>query len=147
MKTVGASKVTINLPRPCEVHAGYYYYVWMPISLPSIFQMHPFVITSWENNLNGEAVRVSFLVRSRSGFTGKLLHSSISSSQGYLTWIDGPYGSSTNINGYGCVLMYASGIGIAAQLSYVKEFVEGCKQNAILTQHILLVWEIDDEGE
>jgi NAD(P)H-flavin reductase len=42
----------------------------------------------------------------------------------FLTWIDGPYGLSLNLASYNHVLMVATGIGIAAQISYVKELLE-----------------------
>jgi NAD(P)H-flavin reductase len=38
-----------------------------------------------------------------------------------MTFIEGPYGSHTALDQYGTVLLFATGIGIAGQLSYMKE--------------------------
>lgn len=41
----------------------------------------------------------------------------------HLAWISGPHGSSAPVGEYGSVLMIATGIGIAAQLLYLKELI------------------------
>jgi hypothetical protein len=43
--------------------------------------------------------------------------------------------------------MLASGIGIAAQIPYLKEFINGRKERALSVQSVLLVWEIDSISE
>lgn len=146
-KDSGAAVVTLYPGRPFHVHAGQFVYLWMPrVSLTSIFQVHLFAITAWEENLGGKATSLSFLIKARRGFTGKLLRGTTSRSNEYLAWIDGPYGSTFDLRRYRRVLMVATGIGIAAQLSYLQEMICGRKNGFLGIQSVLLQWEIEDLG-
>jgi predicted ferric reductase len=142
-----AVKVVLTVPRPFKVRAGQYVYVWIPgISFWSIFQSHPFAITWWEENESGDAVTLSLLVQSRGGFTDKLLRYTTSNNE-FVAWIDGPYGANTDLGRYGTVLLFATGIGIAAQISCIRELMQGYKECRVITRKIVLAWETDEESE
>lgn len=116
--------------------------------LLSAFQMHPFVITWWDNNESGEMESFTLLVKPRSGFTNKL---KMLPSTRYRAWIDGPYGPDrdlgTPISDYGHIFMVATGIGIGAQIPYIKQLLEGYRRGVVRTQKIVLIWQMDLEGE
>ncbi|KAI9767709.1 MAG: hypothetical protein M1839_004370 [Geoglossum umbratile] len=59
--------------------------------------------------------------------------------------IEGPYGNELNLELYGTVLLFATGIGIAGQLPYVKQLLEGYHNCEVKTQRIALFWEMDSE--
>ena len=115
--------------------------------LMSAFQMHPFVITWWDNNELGEVASFTLLVKPRSGFTNKL--KTLSSTR-HRAWIDGPYGPDrgmrTPISDYGHIFMVATGIGIGAQIPYIKQLLEGYRRGVVRTQKIVLIWQMDLEG-
>ena len=48
---------------------------------------------------------------------------------------------------HGHVFMVATGIGIAAQLPYIKELLKQYRQARIRTQRISLVWQLEHEGD
>ncbi|KAI9784310.1 MAG: hypothetical protein M1839_002371 [Geoglossum umbratile] len=59
--------------------------------------------------------------------------------------IEGPYGNELNLELYGTVLLFATGIGIAGQLPYVKQLLEGYHNCEVKTRRIALFWEMDSE--
>jgi predicted ferric reductase len=132
--------------QPFKVRAGQFFQLRMPgVSVWSLFQNHPFAVAWWDEDENGCATSLFFLVQVRSGFTAKLLQNA-SSNAAHLTWVDGPYGVPLDLRGYGCTLMFASGIGIAAQISYVKEILKQRGQWQSSVRNITLAWEIEDSS-
>jgi predicted ferric reductase len=117
-------------------------YIWLPgVSAFSTFQSHPFSIAWWENNSDGKATSVILLVRKQNGFSKRLIEHQ---SESFLTWIDGPYGVSQKLDHYNRALLVATGIGIAAQLSYIRCMVETNIQRG-KRRDIYVAWEVDRE--
>lgn len=60
----------------------------------------------------------------------------------FMAWINGPYNDSpSNLGSYDQALLFASGIGIAAQVPYIRELLE------LQPKQIFVVWEVNDECE
>jgi predicted ferric reductase len=99
---------------------------------------------SWWYQEGHETVIV-LTIRQQKGFTASLrMHASLSTKKKAL--IDRPYGKELYLNSYRTVLLFASGIGIAGQLLYVKQLLEEyhmCKTNC---RRIILFWEMDIQG-
>ncbi|KAJ6168716.1 hypothetical protein N7497_001559 [Penicillium chrysogenum] len=148
------ARMTLSLPRPWVVRAGQRINLGVPsVGIFYIFQSHPFAISWWESDVNGRAVSISILLRPRSGFT-KRLFDRIEPNRDYGAWIDGPFGPSSvswrlscNVGDYGHTFMIATGIGIAAQLPYIKELLDGHEKAQVRTQRISLVWQLDRIGD
>jgi NAD(P)H-flavin reductase len=149
------ARLTLTLPRPWAVQAG----ERVELSAPSVGlfylpQSHPFAICWWEDNGTGKAVSVSLLFRPRSGFTRKIL-GRLEQEREYTAWFDGPFGpasigscgSSGQMGNYGHVFMVATGIGIAAQLPYIKEILTQYRRARLRTQRISLVWQLEHEED
>ncbi|KAH3511103.1 hypothetical protein KXV55_002475 [Aspergillus fumigatus] len=135
-----ALRLTLSLPRPWRIRAGQRVYVSIPrAGLLYMFHPHPFTIAWWEGDGNGGMSSITLIVRARSGFTKKLLDRIESGCEGW-AWIDGPYGPSRDsifgyspeVGDYGHILMVATGMGIVAQLPYIKELVDGQRQGQML---------------
>ncbi|KAL2808655.1 FAD-binding domain-containing protein [Aspergillus granulosus] len=128
--------VIIPINRPFEPYAGMTVYIWMPgVSPFSIFYTHPFSIVWWETNEQGKATSVSLLIERKDGFTKSLLNHQAGE---FLTWIDGPYGQQTDLTRYNNILMISSGIGIAAQIPYIRELLN------LQPKQIYVVWEVEN---
>ena len=139
-------RVHVRIPRPWKVQAGEYIYVWMPgVSFWSFLQSHPFMISWWDNDVDGKSPHVYLLVKPAAGFTQKLTQHD--GGCVFRTWVDGPYGQIWKLGDYGNVLMFASGVGIAAQVPYIKELVRGYREHKVRTRGILLAWQLDKESE
>ncbi|PIG83976.1 hypothetical protein AARAC_008633 [Aspergillus arachidicola] len=73
----------------------------------------------------------------------------------YTAWFDGlfspasigSYGSCGEMGNYGHVFMVATGIGIAAQLPYIKEILTQYRRARLRTQRISLVWHLEHEED
>jgi NAD(P)H-flavin reductase len=63
-----------------------------------------------------------------------------------VTWIDGPYGQSVDLSSYNQVLMVATSIGIAAQISYIKELLEVKDRGKSHIRSIFVAWEVGKES-
>jgi predicted ferric reductase len=148
------ARITLSLPRPWVVRAGHRINLGIPyVGIFYLFQSHPFTISWWENDIEGRAISISIILRPRSGFTRRLLDR-IEPNRQYRAWIDGPFGPS-GVNGrlggtigdYGHIFLIATGIGIAAQLPYIKELLDGHEKAQVCTQRISLVWQLDMIGD
>ncbi|KKA24863.1 hypothetical protein T310_1131 [Rasamsonia emersonii CBS 393.64] len=121
VKHEGAVELTIQLPRPFKARAGQYVYVRAPGVRPwSFAESHPFTLIWWEDGPDGKAVRISLLAKIESGFTRAL---STTPHKQLRVLLDGPYGECKDISEYDSVTLIATGIGIATQLPYAKEFL------------------------
>lgn len=139
-------RAQIEVPRPWKIRAGDFVYICMPgVSPWSPFQSHPFMISWWDQDAHDRGATIYLLIKPKSGFTQRLLRHLQTS--GLKTWIDGPYGSAKNIGDYGRVMMFASGIGIAAQVPYIKELLKGVGDYKVRTRRILLIWQLDKESK
>lgn len=78
-------------------------------------------------------------------FTSKLLRHA--NTVGLKTWIDGSYGGTTDLGDSGSILMLASGIGIAAQVPYIRELLTNINDCKVRTRSILLIWQLEKESK
>ncbi|KAL3441484.1 hypothetical protein BJX65DRAFT_288446 [Aspergillus insuetus] len=147
--------VRLSLPRPWIVRAGERINLGVPsLGVFYFFQTHPFTVTWWEEDEHGHALSIALMFRSRTGFTRKLRECT-NPDQDYWAWIDGPFGPSLvqecgfaqDVSDYGHILMVTSGIGIAAQLPYIKELLQRRHRAEVRTQRISLVWRLDRAGD
>ncbi|KKY22288.1 putative fad-binding domain-containing protein [Phaeomoniella chlamydospora] len=142
----GAVKLSVTIPTPFRVRAGQYVHLWIPgIDFWSFFQAHPYTIAWWCDDYTGQATRAEFLVRCQRGFSDRFTRNFIGANA-FLSCIDGPYGVCHDLGDYGSVLLFATEIGIAAQIPYVKELVRGFRDFKVRTRRIRLHWQIDQES-
>ena len=140
-----ALQVQIHVTRPWKVRAGQYVYIWMSgVSFWSTLQSHPFAVCWWDD-VQGKGSNIYLLIKLRDGFTQKLLRHA--NSRALSCWVDGPYGTVVEAAAFGSVLMFATGIGIAAQVPYLKEILQMVRDARAQTRSILLVWQLDDESK
>lgn len=141
----GAYHVHLWLNRSFKVHPGQYLYLIVPwLGLPSLFQRHPFWIVWWDQDNVRDGIHLQLLVRQRRGFTHRLLSYR---DKKYSAWIQGPYGQTRDLAEFGTVVMFATDIGIAAHLSYLKCLLYGYAMSSVCTRRAIVVWEVKDSGE
>ena len=98
------------------------------------------MISWWERDIQG--LTISLLVKLRGGFTAELDRHA---NKNLLAFIDGPYSVQHGLGEYGTVIMFASGIGIAGHIPYIKELIIGYNDCSVRTRRIRLVWEIEEK--
>ncbi len=100
------------------------------------------MITWWD--LGRKGLTISLLVKSRTGFTGELDRHT---NKELRAFIDGPYGIQHKFGEYGTVIMFATGIGIAGHIPYIKDLISGYNNCEVRTRRIILVWQINKESK
>jgi hypothetical protein len=88
---------------------------------------------------------IELRIQLRDGFTRRLLERSwtLASNKTETAFIKGPYGLPYEFSEFGTVVMFASSIGIAGYLSYIKEILRHHQQLDTKTRDILLIWHLD----
>lgn len=67
-------------------------------------------------------------------------------SNSYVAFFSGPHGHSEPMAEYGTVLMFTSGLGIAAQLPYIKQLLHDGAHCRARTKRIHLAWQLQEPG-
>lgn len=146
MANVARVQVPIRRARAWKIKPGQYLQVCFPgLHYWNPFQMHPFMVVWWDADRDGCLVSIDLLIQRRRGMTGDMIERKI---EGFHTiLIDGPFGTPRDFGEHGHVVMIATGIGISAQLPYLKSLVQGFKSCDIVTRRVALFWETDSEGK
>jgi predicted ferric reductase len=137
----GLLKADITLAKPRQVGAGQYVFLRIPSTSAYAFnESHPFFIASWDHNKENKTRNITALIQRHKRFT-RLLKAQPTPVRAFL---EGPYGESPSAENYGNVILFASGIGIAAHLGCIKQLLNARDQGSTRTQVISLLWEVDE---
>lgn len=140
----GTIKATIILSRPLQVDAGQYINLWVPSV--SLLSSHPFMVTSWAPTPQG---KVKLYIQPRQGFTRTLASRASAegaqhiSSRAFFSL----HGSCMPVWDYECVLLFATGYGVAAMLPFLSKLLYGYKERKSFTKRIHLVWQVQGFGK
>jgi predicted ferric reductase len=142
----GVVKLQLRCPKPVAIDAGQYINIWAPsVSFWSFFQSHPFVVTSWAEEPQGQ---LDLFIEPRRGFTRQLLHHGKEGRTVHRPLLfSGPHGRSVEVDGYEKVLMVASGVGIASQLPYLKKILHHYNTRRSCVRRVHLIWQVENIGE
>lgn len=136
-----AAQVFIFVPQPWKVRAGQYIQLWIPgVSFWSFAQTHPFMITWWHDDVDGNAASICLLLKAQSGLTQDI-YQRADPDDSLMAWVDGPYGAVHELGDYG------TDIGIAAQIPYIKELLKGYRACTVRTRNISLIWQFSKESK
>lgn len=158
-----ACRITLQIPRHWSFKPGAHAYVYVPRF--GLWSSHPFSIawsrdfamnnmneklptTSYDNDLDSKdkvQTNLSMITRARTGITRKLYDAARATPNGMVeTWgaIEGPYGGHESLDSYGTVVLFAGGVGITHQISYIRHLVAHCADGTVATRKIILVWSV-----
>lgn len=151
-------RLTITLARPWTVRPGQHAYLYLPAI--SYWQSHPFSVawidgvedpkaerlaTTQQDLVAMQQMRVSFIIRGRTGVTNSLYQKASVAPGGRLEttcFAEGPYGGHHSFDSYGTVVLFAGGVGITHPVPYIKHLINGYNEGTVATRRILLVWTI-----
>ena len=158
-----ACRVTFEVHRPWLNKPGYHGFIYLPGV--SLWMSHPFSIAwygskskkydkdelprySSETQLSlpsRKSNEYSMVIATRSGMTKKLFEKANKAPGGMITlkgFIEGPYGGPLSLNSYGTVLLFAGGVGITHQLTFIRDILAGYELGKVATRKIVLVWSV-----
>ncbi|KAJ5916358.1 hypothetical protein N7504_000373 [Penicillium tannophilum] len=146
-----AIRITLRLARPWTFQPGQHLYLYIPAV--GWWTSHPFSIAWSEDTFSDECLpsseddllghrqsTISLIVQRRAGLTDRLFRNTSKGSITYRALTEGPYGNIHSLNSYGTVLLFAGGLGIAHQISFVLHLVSGFAEGTVATRRIFLVW-------
>jgi predicted ferric reductase len=143
--TTDACHLEIIVRRRWSVQPGEYLFICLRgLRFPYNFQRHPFWIVWWDEDSEKGMVHLDMLVRRRQGFTRRLLSHRETE---FTARISRPFGRSEDFGDYGSVLMFATDVGIAAHLPYLKMLMQGRSEASIRTRHVVVVWQVEDSSK
>jgi NAD(P)H-flavin reductase len=129
------------MARPLKFQAGQFIYLSLKgISALSMFDFHPFQIC-WDYIDENERQVIVLLVQDRGRFSRKLLEAKPRSEPPYQAFIEGPYGKPLSVDQYGTVLLFATDMGIAGQLPYIRKLLQHYRECKIKSRRIAVFWE------
>jgi NAD(P)H-flavin reductase len=137
--------VKVSAPRPWQFKAGQHVRICFPgVSYSSWTQWHPFMVSTW--HVEDDQSFIILFISQMNGLTRRL-GDHVGKGE-LMALVDGPYGESVPLRDYETVLLFASGIGIAGQSSYVKQLLEDHELGRTVRRSgsITLFWQIDTEG-
>ncbi|KAL1650864.1 hypothetical protein SLS58_000983 [Diplodia intermedia] len=88
---------------------------------------------------------ISLVCRAREGFTRKMFDRAKAQPMGILTsygMVEGPYGGHESLDSYGTCILFAAGVGITHQTSFVRHLVAGYHAGTVAARKVVLVWSI-----
>lgn len=154
----GACRVTVTMARPWDFKPGQHAYLYMPSI--SLWQSHPFTVAWSEESDRMEGDRLpmdrhdvlakrkttfSFVIRSRTGFTGTLYNKASASVDGRMVTrclVEGPYTGGHTMHSYGTVMLFAGGVGITQAVPHVRDLVAAYSNGTAAVRKCVLVWVI-----
>lgn len=143
-----ATEVVVTLARPFKVRAGQYVYVWIPGVRGWSFKLHRSPILWSAAEEDGKNSTISLLIEAGSKRRGRgtrtVENVAKHCSQKHFAWVDGPYGSAKRLDRYDTVLMVATGLGIAAQIPYIREILDVYGHEPDRHRSVFVAWEVDD---
>ncbi|EDU48033.1 membrane protein [Pyrenophora tritici-repentis] len=154
-----ATRVTFALPRSWNAKPGSHVHIYLPRL--SLLGSHPFSV-AWSQSSGYAKIMseelpstiddlrvedgpstVTCIVRSRQGMTQSLYKLALQTEKDQVhLWgaIEGPYGGHHSFDSYGTVVLFAGGVGITHQLSFIRHLLDAHNSNMAATQKIVLVW-------
>ncbi|ORY18543.1 ferric reductase [Clohesyomyces aquaticus] len=157
----GACRVSFELAQPWTSEPGCSAHIYLPTV--AWFASHPFSI-AWSKPTEDAKVNreklpttiedlqvkegsstVTCVIRARTGMTRKLFNrASTSKCSTFTTWgaIEGPYGSFRSLDSYGTVLLFAGGVGITHQISFIRHLLAGHNTRTVAAKKVCLIWTI-----
>lgn len=131
VELLSSDTIRLTLRRKFNWRPGQHAYVVLPSvsNLPT--EAHPFTIASIPNSMDGtesafgDEKDVSFIIRGRTGFTGRLRqHANAKGGSAVPAFIDGPYGCPPDLTSYSTCILIAGGSGVSYTLPHLLNLVQ-----------------------
>ncbi|RDX53967.1 hypothetical protein OH76DRAFT_1342942 [Lentinus brumalis] len=145
VELVSSDTIRMTLRRKMNWLPGQHAYVILPTVSDMPTEAHPFTIASIPRALDGSdgttEKDVVFLIRGRSGFTGRLReHASRHGICRVPAFIDGPYGCPPDLTGFTTCILVAGGSGVSYTLPLLLNLVHNARAGSSRVRRVVFVW-------
>ncbi|KAI0352818.1 hypothetical protein OH77DRAFT_738752 [Trametes cingulata] len=147
VELVSADTIRLTLKRKFSWRPGQHAYVVLPTVSDLPTEAHPFTIASIAGSLDGSEgpseKEVVFLVRGRSGFTGRLRdHAERNGETRVPAFVDGPYGCPPDLSKYSTCILVAGGSGVSYTLPLLLDLVHRARAGTSDVRRVVFVWAV-----
>lgn len=162
-----AMRITLHLTRPWVFKPGQYLFLTIPSV--GLWTSHPFSI-AWSDappqhlpssrdlekgprtsqttaqttdTLALPQTSVSLIIRRRAGFTEHLYRKAFENPNHHISLpalTEGPYGTTHPLHSYGTVILFAGGVGITHQVTFIRDLLAGYTSGTVATRRVALIW-------
>lgn len=143
---VTAVTINIKVKKNWRSLPGQYLYLTLPNQVGTAlgcFQAHPYSIVWLDNPVSTGTQNIRLLIEVRRGFSNAIR---VAKQAEQRAIVDGPYGISRDLTGYDKILFLASGIGITAHLSHVRDLLAAHRSLKARVRRVSLMWMVDTPG-
>ncbi|KAI0832548.1 hypothetical protein BC628DRAFT_1309259 [Trametes gibbosa] len=149
VELVSADTIRLTLKRKFSWRAGQHAYVILPSVSDLPTEAHPFTIASISKSLDGtdgpSEKDVVFIIRGRSGFTGRLRdHAHRSGECRVAAFVDGPYGCPPDLSKYNTCILIIGGSGVSYTLPLLLDLVHRARARTSDVRRVIFVWAVRD---
>ncbi|KAI0347380.1 hypothetical protein BDW22DRAFT_1404940 [Trametopsis cervina] len=145
--------IRLTLRRRFNWRPGQHAYVVLPTVSALPTEAHPFTIATIPSKLDGteagfgEERDVSFIIRGRGGFTGRLRELAKSGQNSTVpAFVDGPYGYPPDLTRFSTSILVAGGSGVSYTLPLLLDLVSKARAGKSSVRRAVFVWAVRDPG-
>ncbi|KZV94215.1 hypothetical protein EXIGLDRAFT_673197 [Exidia glandulosa HHB12029] len=156
IELISEDTIRVTMERPMSWTPGQHAFLTFPGISANPLEAHPFTIATIPDPPSREASKISssrelsFIIRGRSGFTGKLRRQAqIARSTGrniVTAYVDGPYGAPPDLSSFSTAILIAGGSGVSYTISMFENLIQQARKGTSTVQRIMFVWSIRDES-
>ncbi|KDQ21126.1 hypothetical protein BOTBODRAFT_183772 [Botryobasidium botryosum FD-172 SS1] len=149
VERVSEDTVRLTLTRKVTWKAGQHFYLVLPSVSGLPFESHPFTAASIPHSLDGtsnEEKELSFVIRGRDGFTGRLLQTAVNrgGATSLRAYVDGPYGCPPTLGFYNTCILISGGSGVTYTLPLLLDLVHRAQKGTTTVRKVVFIWAIRD---
>ncbi|KAH7105303.1 ferric reductase NAD binding domain-containing protein [Auriculariales sp. MPI-PUGE-AT-0066] len=156
IELISEDTVRLSMLRPITWQPGQHAFITVPGISAYPLEAHPFTIATIpdpptrESTDSGSQREVSFIIRGRKGFTGKLRNQAAMSRQTgrniVNVYFDGPYGVPPDLSSFSTAVLIAGGSGVSYTISMLENLVQEARKGTSACQRVVFIWSIRDEA-
>ncbi|EJF56585.1 hypothetical protein DICSQDRAFT_71178 [Dichomitus squalens LYAD-421 SS1] len=147
VELVSSDTIRMTLRRKMNWRPGQHAYVILPTVSGMPSEAHPFTIASIPQSLHGNDGNVEkdvvFLIRGRTGFTGRLRE--FASRNGVCrvpAFVDGPYGCPPDLTKFSTCILIAGGSGVSYTLPLLLDLVRRARHGNTHVRRVIFIWAV-----
>ncbi|EJD48535.1 hypothetical protein AURDEDRAFT_162494 [Auricularia subglabra TFB-10046 SS5] len=145
--------IAVRMARPMSWSPGQHAFLTLPGVSASPLEAHPFTIATIPNPPGREAdgaKELSFIIRARGGFTGRLLrqayYAQATGQHTVKAYVDGPYGAPPDLTTYSTAILFAGGSGVSYTIAMLEDLVQQARKGTSAVKRVAFIWTVRDES-
>ncbi|KZW04467.1 hypothetical protein EXIGLDRAFT_828333 [Exidia glandulosa HHB12029] len=148
IELISEDTIRVTMERPMSWTPGQHAFLTFPGISANPVEAHPFTIATIPREASkiSSLRELSFIIRGRSGFTGKLRRQAQIGRSTVTAYVDGPYGAPPDLSSFSTAILIAGGSGVSYTISMFENLIQQACNGTSTVQRLVFVWSIRDES-